>query len=263
MRLPDWLDSYLFNTLGAKFSPVHSDMTVIDWDKDQIRGYLGTYFPRSFVESFTVFCRYLKTSNKFSDVSEIKILDFGSGTGGELFGLLYALEKTRPLISTAIIRVVEGNADALRDYERVLGEWRKHSSIEVKCCPSPVKIDDFYDLDILNTLFTFTDGFDIILSFKAVCEFVTKQQFEMQNPYQHLAGFMLPKLSASGIMVLADISSKNEISNEWIPDMMDSGLRSLGVNVTQRNSGNCETFVVSHSGCIGDSSKLAWRIIEL
>lgn len=260
MRLPDWLNSYLFDTLGAKFSPVHSDMTVIDWDKEQIRGYLGTYFPRSFVESFTIFSRYLKATSKFSDMAEIKILDFGAGTGGELFGLLCALEKSRPLISTAIIRVVEGNADALRDYERVLGEWRKHSPIEVRCCPSPVKIDDFYDLDILNALFT--DCFDIILSFKAVCEFVTKQQFETQNPYHHLAGFMLPKLSASGMMVLADISSKNEISNEWIPDMMDRGLNTLGAYVTHRNSGNNESFIVSHSGCSGDCSKLAWRIIE-
>lgn len=45
MRLPDWLDKYLFETIQARFHPVYSNMTVIDWNKEQIRDYLGTYFP--------------------------------------------------------------------------------------------------------------------------------------------------------------------------------------------------------------------------
>lgn len=260
MRLPDWLNTYLFETLGAKYSPMRVNMAVIDWNKEQLHGYLGTYFPRSFVESYTIFSRYFSASNKFAKVKEIKILDIGSGTGGELFGLFQALEETRPLISNLNIRLIEGNADALRYYERILSEWRKHTSIKVTCNPSPVKIDDFYDLGILNALVT--EYFDIILSFKAVCEFVTKQQFETQNPYKHLVGFMMPKLSETGMMVIADISSKNEIANEWIPDMMDRGLKDLKANVTQRNTKNNESFSVSHSGCICDGSKLAWRIIE-
>lgn len=55
MRLPDWLDKYLFETIQARFHPVYSNMTVIDWNKEQIRDYLGTYFPRSYVESYTIF----------------------------------------------------------------------------------------------------------------------------------------------------------------------------------------------------------------
>ena len=73
---------------------------------------------------------------------------------------------------------------------------------------------------------------------------------------------MMPKLSEKGMMVLADISSKNEIANEWIPDMMDLGLKDLKANVTHRNTGNNEIFTVCHTGSICDSSKLAWRIIE-
>lgn len=260
MRLPNWLDNYIFKTLGAKYCPVHSDMTVIDWNKEQIRGYLGTYFPRSYAESYTIFSRYLANSQKLTEQTDISVLDFGSGTGGELFGLLKALEDKRPNISRVRIRVIEGNADSLRSYERILSEMRNHTTIQVICSPSPIKIDDFYDLGILDSLFT--ESFDIIISFKAVCEFVTKKQFETQNPYQHLAGFMLPKLSGTGIMVLADISSRNEISNEWIPDMMDRGLNNLKANVTQRNIGYNESFSVCHSGCNADGSKLAWRIIE-
>lgn len=36
MRLPDWLDKYLFETIQARFHPVYSNMTVIDWNKEQI-----------------------------------------------------------------------------------------------------------------------------------------------------------------------------------------------------------------------------------
>ena len=260
MRLPDWLDKYLFETLQARFHPVYSNMTVIDWNKEQIRDYLGTYFPRSHVESYTIFSRYLASSSKLMDTTDISILDFGSGTGGELFGLFQALKEKRPNITQIKVRVIEGNADALRSYERILCEWRKHTKTKIICSPSPIKIDDFYDLGILDALFT--EKFDIILSFKAVCEFVTKQQFETQNPYKHLAGFMMPKLSEKGMMVLADISSKNEIANEWIPDMMDLGLKDLKANVTHRNTVNNEIFTVCHTGSICDSSKLAWRIIE-
>ena len=57
MRLPDWLDKYLFETIQARFHPVYSNMTVIDWTNEQIRDYLGTYFPRSYVESYTICVR--------------------------------------------------------------------------------------------------------------------------------------------------------------------------------------------------------------
>lgn len=214
MRLPDWLDKYLFETIQARFHPVYSNMTVIDWNKEQIRDYLGTYFPRSYVESYTIF----SVSGFFFQT------DGHNGYQHTWFWLRYrwwaiwtfsSTERKRPNITQIKVRVIEGNANALRSYERILCEWRKHTKTKIICSPSPIKIDDFYDLGILDALFT--EKFDIILSFKAVCEFVTKQQFETQNPYKHLAGFMMPKLSEKGMMVLADISSKNEIANEWIP----------------------------------------------
>lgn len=127
MRLPDWLDKYLFETIQARFHPVYSNMTVIDWNKEQIRDYLGTYFPRSYVESYTIFFRYLASSSKLMDTTDISILDFGSGTGGELFGLFQALKEKRPNITQIKVRVIEGNANALRSYERILCEWRKHT----------------------------------------------------------------------------------------------------------------------------------------
>lgn len=48
VRLPLWLDDMIFKQLGAKYCRSNSDMTVIDWDKNDVLNYLGTYFPHSY-----------------------------------------------------------------------------------------------------------------------------------------------------------------------------------------------------------------------
>lgn len=55
VTLPQWLDDLIFNQLGAKYCRSNSDMTVIDWDKNDVLNYLGTYFPRSYAESYCIF----------------------------------------------------------------------------------------------------------------------------------------------------------------------------------------------------------------
>jgi hypothetical protein len=55
VTLPNWLNELIFETLGAKYCRSNADMTVIDWDKNDILNYLGTYFPRSYAEAYTIF----------------------------------------------------------------------------------------------------------------------------------------------------------------------------------------------------------------
>ena len=52
VTLPTWLDKLIFQKMGAKFCRSNADMTVIDWDKADMLKYLGTYFPRSYAESY-------------------------------------------------------------------------------------------------------------------------------------------------------------------------------------------------------------------
>ena len=63
MKLPLWLDNLIFNELKAKYCPRNSDMTNIDDDKAKTLNYLGTYFPRSYAESYCIFCEYFKSNN--------------------------------------------------------------------------------------------------------------------------------------------------------------------------------------------------------
>ena len=64
--LPRWLDNLIFERLGAKYCRSNADMTVIDWDKNNVLNYLGTYFPRSYAEAYCIFSDFFKIeSNRF------------------------------------------------------------------------------------------------------------------------------------------------------------------------------------------------------
>ncbi len=259
INLPQWLDDYIFNHLRARYNRTNRDMVVLEWDQNMICDYLGTYFPRSFAESYCIFKQYFQEKDIFTTKEPISLLDFGCGTGGEIFGLATALIECRPNVKTLKVKAIDGNQYALNRFDDIKDVFNKHMSLQIVCTPSAIKIDDFYDLSILNAILD--SQYDIITSFKAVCEFVTKQQFEEKNAYEHLAKFMLPKLSDTGIMLLVDVSSKNEITQEWLPDLMDQGLRNANAVVLGRNPMNNQTFVVNHSQQRGDISKVAWRLI--
>ncbi len=234
-------------------------MTVIDWNRDKILNYLGTYFPRSYTESYCIFKQILTDTNQFRGRKTLSLLDFGCGTGGEVFGFASALAECRQEIEFVTVKAIDGNQFALNRFDDIREEFNKNHSLQVLSNPSAVHIEDFYDLSILDAILA--GQFDVIVSFKAVCEFVTKQQFEEKNAYEHLSKFMIPRLSKNGFMLIVDVTSKSTVSQEWLPDMMDRGLSAAGASVIARNRGYNETFTVSHSRALRDSSKIAWRLI--
>ena len=259
VRLPFWVDSFIFAHLGGRFLKSNADMTVIDWNRDKILNYLGTYFPRSYTESYCIFKQFLSDTNQFRGRKTVSLLDFGCGTGGEVFGFASALSECRPEIESVRVKAIDGNQFALNRFDDIREEFNKNHLLQVLSNPSAVHIEDFYDLSILDAILA--EHYDVIVSFKAVCEFVTKQQFEEKNAYEHLSKFMIPRLSKNGIMLLVDVTSKSNVSQEWLPDMMDRGLSAAGASVITRNRGYNETFTVSHSRALSDSSKIAWRLI--
>ena len=117
-------------------------------------------------------------------------------------------------------------------------------------------IDDFYDLHILNKVLD--KQFDLIISFKAICEFVTKDQFEKQNAYEHIAKFLMPKLTDNGLMLLEDVTTYNNTSQEWLPMMMDNGLKAAYCKVVSKNEGYNQIYTITHSHKHNDVSKVAF-----
>ena len=73
------------------------------------------------------------------------------------------------------------------------------SELNIKLTYHCITIDDFYDLSVLDRVIT--DKYDLFLTSKAICEFVSKEQFEKKNPYANIAKTFLPKMCNNGIML--------------------------------------------------------------
>lgn len=259
--LPKWLDELIFNEMGANYCRQNSNMTNIDDDNEKALNYLGTYFPRSYAEAYSIFGDFFqKYKDHYNAKTELKIFDFGCGTGGEIIGLLTAIEENLPEVKTVEVVGLDGNNYALCLYDRILKEFQSKSALQVTGLSNNLKIDDFYDLHILEKVLK--RKFDLIISFKAICEFVTKEQFEKKNAYEHIAKFLLPKLNDGGILLFEDITIYNDVSQEWLPMMMDQGLKSIGCNILFQNEGYNKLYKIKHSQKSDDVSKVAWRIIK-
>ena len=259
--LPQWLDNLIFEQLGAKYCRSNDDMVVIDWDKSDVLNYLGTYFPRSYTESYCIFSELFRLHpNVFTGKTVISIFDFGCGTGGEIIGLLTAISENIPSICEVDISALDGNFHSLRLFEKIIDTYKKICRMEVELRLIPHKIEDFYDLSILDSIIP--RGLDMFLSFKAICEFVTKDMFEKQNAYSHIIKTFLPKLDKHGLMVLADLTSQNKVSQEWLPRMMDAGYSQTDCQLLMKNNGYNQTFTITHKRKTNDTSKIAWRILK-
>lgn len=259
--LPKWLDSFIFDDLSACYCRQNKDMVVLEWNKDEIKKYLGTYFPRSYAESFCIFSNYLsKESSVYKNCQKLSVFDFGCGTGGELIGFIMAVVKHLPNIKKIVIRALDGNTYALRDLECILEKTSQVLHLDIESYLIPVIIDDFYDMKIVDNIIT--QSYDFIISFKAICEFVTKQQFEQQNPYEHIINVFMPKLSSKGVICLADITSFNAVSQDWLPIMLDNAARTCKVDILYRNIEFNEDYHISHRCYTNDISKIAWRIYK-
>ena len=259
--LPKWLDSFIFDDLSACYCRQNKDMVVLEWNKDEIKKYLGTYFPRSYAESFCIFSNYLsKESRVYKNCQELSIFDFGCGTGGELIGFIMAVVKHLPNIKKIVIRALDGNTYALRDLECILEKTSQVLHLDIESYLIPFIIDDFYDMKMVDNIIT--QSYDFIISFKAICEFVTKQQFEQQNPYEHIINLFMPKLSSKGVICLADITSFNAVSQDWLPIMLDNAAKTCNVDILYQNIGFNEDYHISHRCYTNDISQIAWRIYK-
>lgn len=279
VALPDWLDRIIFNELGAVYNPDHFKFSYnLDHTKDDMLVYLGTYFPRSYAEAYIIMCDLLVHSgirSVFSAKNEISILDLGCGTGGDIFGALSALADVFGNDMAFNIVAVDGNQNATRMFECVLAHFVSVSSLDVKADVASVSIDDASDMALLGDVID--RRFDLVLSFKAVNEFIQRKRFA-DNAYRHFTEMLVPKLSETGLLVLLDVATLSSETGMFYPVMMNSGVMSylhdnhdyatLLPLPCARIDADCrhpcymqQRFHVSHSRRKNDLSKVAYRVI--
>lgn len=276
--LPNWLDRYLFFDLGAKYSPNHSRFEYnLNLNTGEIKVYLGTYFPRSFVEVKSIFEEFSQNSNYLSLVGErtsVSILDLGCGTGGDLFGLLSFLEKYEPSLKSVKLLAIDGSQMALRFFEKIMAEFKKHSRLKIDYRIGPVFIESENDLNLISDVLS--DKYDLILSCKAICEMLAKRRIK-NKAYKQTASMLSSKLTDKGIMLI-DVTIKSPATEKFIPYMLNAELNefvaendefaTIYPTACKDKESKCingcffkKEIRVTHSAKNNDISKIIYRII--
>lgn len=278
--LPQWLDRYIFQHLGAKYEPNHQRYDYnLELDQEENLIYLGTYFPRSFAESYLIFDNMFQVEvlrSIYSHKAELNILDIGCGTGGNLLGLLTAISKHCPAILSVNINCIDGNAEALGILNSIVERSKSQFKFRINISISNFRINELlYANKPLSELgIPEEHKFDFIMSFKFVCELI---KLGYEKAYYNYSVKFLPLLSTTGVFLLVDVTTKH---NEKVYNPI---LLNREINIAIKDLGNykpilplpcrehygdcnnnCFTqkiFSVQHSQQNIDRSKIAYKMV--
>ncbi len=277
--LPAWLDDFIFDQLNAEYEP---DFKRYDYNlyltKEENLKYLGTYFPRSYAESFCIFDNIFQNSkyqNSLFENKSLNILSVGCGTGGDIFGLLTTIIKYCHNVSNIRIWAIDGNEDALVLLEKIIEQFRKTTTKTIKL--HTLK-QIFYSVDDIDIQQINQRKFDFILSFKMICEIITTGTDSINNSYYDFVMKFTPFLTSKGLCVLLDVTTKTEHNTSFNPILMNrqvnqallkleefQTLLPLPCNFYERNCmEQCfsqQKFQITHKQKINDISKVCYRII--
>lgn len=274
--LPHWLDRYIFENLNAKYAPEHNRYEYnLDLSNDELKVYLGTYFPRSYAELFCIIdnlFHHAVIRNTIQEKSSIRILDFGCGTGGELLGFLTALDKYVTKPHDISISACDGSEDALAIIKQLVSQCAERSrhTISLGCRQKVMSKESDLNRELLGV------DFDFIICSKMACELLSHGVVKT-NVYSKLASILCPLLSKEGMLILLDVTTKDEKQKYFYPQLMNHELNkyisehrdySTLLPLSCGCNSNCteycfmqQTFMVSHSHKANDESRVCYRII--
>lgn len=278
--LPAWLDDIIFDHLKAEYAP---DFRRFDYNleltKEDNLKYLGTYFPRSYTESFCIFDNIFQNAifqKTFFEKKSLNILSVGCGTGGDLMGLLVIIEKYCHFTSEVKIWAIDGNGEALEILKELIQKFRSQTSKRIEL---HIIKNIFSSIHDINTHQIKELIFDFILSFKMICEIISAGKGDCDNSYYDFVMKFIPMLSENGLCVLLDVTTKTEHNNTYNPILKNSqvnqalrelkGYKTLLPLSCSQNENDCteqcftqQKFYVSHKGKINDISKVSYRVIS-
>lgn len=274
--LPHWLDRYIFESLGAKYSPEHTRYEYnLDLSKEEIAIYLGTYFPRSYSESFCIYDNLLKNENYHHIISKhsiINVLDIGCGTGGELVGLITALTKYLSISIIIHIDAFDGNEYSLSALRNIIMMMKSqtHHTIELVTHFKKYTLKSKIDTNDLKD-----QVYEFIFCNKVVCELISHDVIPTEA-YRKIAKSLCPQLSDDGVFLLLDVTTKDTKAGVFYPLIMNKELNDyvnehiefstlLPLACSKEHCrDSCfmqQTFQVSHSRKSNDESKVCYRIL--
>lgn len=213
------LESYIFQELGGVYAidPKGVKNNLCN-DYEKCLAYLGTYFPRSYIEAYNIFSNLLSNwhiRDIFKYQGSIDILDFGSGSGGNVFGLIDAL-KNGLILDDMKIRIfcIDGNRNMLTILDKIFHELYEKSNIELTVIEKEFGGRDDFEREAEKIIRQYQRKYDIITSFKFVSEFYNDNYSKNSGMYRAVAEVAYNNLKEKGLIVIEDITTKIDNSNE-------------------------------------------------
>lgn len=272
-RLPSWLDNFIFSTLHAEYAP---DFQKFEYNlnlqhKDNQK-YLGTYFPRSYAETFCIFDNLFcneTLKSKYARLTEVSILSVGCGTGGDIMGLLTILNKHFSSINKVNVLAVDGNYDALNILSQIIERFNSQFCKNVVITTMHVVFDKISPIGI-------KDSFDFIITSKMINEIINKGNGRLDNSYYDFAKTYTPLTKENGVLTILDVTTKVGAS-EFCPILLNRQVNRFVyenpefvsiIPIPCAEKDNCQVqcfsqkeFTVSHSRLANDKSRVAYRIL--
>jgi len=277
-RLPAYIDDFIFNHLNAIYAPDFQRFEYnLDLTEEEIKKYLGTYFPRSYSESFCIFDNIFQNKgyqHTIADSKTFNILSVGCGTGGDIIGLITAIEKHLPFVSEIDILAIDGNNEALTILEQIIDRAQNQLSKKINLKTKQTVFSRISEFLVENEI---NQNFDFILSFKFVCEIISVGNGKLDNSYYDFLMKFLPLLSENGLCLLLDVTTKHNHTT-YNPILMNKqtnqAIRELKIYTSlipapcsifsEICSCDCfhqKTFTVTHSKHSNDKSRVAYRLL--
>ena len=227
-RLPSWLDHLIFEELKGRWDADHERFEFnLQSSEDDSLVYLGTYFPRSYADSFCIFDNLFSVDSCHSSLEQkesLRILSVGCGTGGDIIGLLTALLRNFTQFSDISVYAIDGNPHALAILKSVFDRF---------CITTRCDAHLYVKQTVINSFSTDCvsdwpgQKFDFIVSSKMIGEIISDGNGTSDNAYYDFGKTFLPKLSASGLCLILDVTTKPLHTSLFFPHMMSEQLNRL------------------------------------
>jgi SAM-dependent methyltransferase len=284
-RIPEFLNDQL-DQMGAVYSPQRQGVrTNFDADAAQNLIYLGTYFPRTVIETWNIYTELLSIPIIQAAIRQknvIRLLDVGSGTGGAIVGTLLALSDWGQYEAVVEVTSIDVNQDALERQGEILGSLRNRLPFKLVVNPRYANIP----FDLEGFIPAFTDivnhegcNFDLITCWKFLSEFYNVNFAAAQGIIRNTLGIASRRLSPYGLCVVADVTTTDNgfeffaITLNREANKHDAGpdaeTRTILPLPCGRSSATCDEgacytqrrFQVSHQLELHDETKIAYRVL--
>jgi len=228
MKIPEYIENYIYDELGGFYETGTNIDTNIENSENDNKRYLGTYFPRSLIENFVILRELYeneKIKETINNLDKINILDYGTGTGGNILGFMHFFKKINFPSEKVQFVTLEGNKNAIEYQVKLFRKFNAEYGTKFKLIYATKKFSTTNFENEGNSILTHInekfqiEKYDFITTFKFLSEFYNSnyQLAKGQELYKKFIEFNERYLTEKGILLLLDLVSGNYDRNNPRP----------------------------------------------